>query len=365
MNSLGRRLRIHVLGESHGHGVGVLLDGVPPGTPVDPARVQAALDRRRPGTGPLVSARDEPDTAQFQTGVFNGHATGAPLLVWIGNEDTRSRDYSEVLRKPRPGHADWVNRAWSHGFADLRGGGHSSGRLTAGLVAAGAVVEPMLADAGVRVGAHLHAAGTVQGPRDPDRPTVAEMEGALAGSAVHTAHADLEPAMVEAIQSAREAKDSVGGIVSWRAEGVPVALGDPFFDSVESLLAHLLFSVPAVKGVDFGEGFDAARMTGSQHNDPHEPDPSGGVVPATNHAGGILGGRTTGAPLWGRVAIKPTSSIFRPQQTVDLETGEVATLELKGRHDPCIAVRAVPVVRACVQLVLADLLLQARQEGHA
>lgn len=365
MNSFGRRLRIQILGESHGTGVGVLLDGVPPGLTVDPANIQAALDRRRPGTGPLVSARNEPDQAILQTGVHDGHTTGAPLLVWIGNQDVRSRDYSEVLRKPRPGHADWVNRVWSHGHADLRGGGHSSGRLTAGLVAAGAILQPLLDASGITVGAHLHAAGTLEGPHSPDAPTVAQMHEALATSPVHTAHADQESAMTQAIEAARNHKDSLGGIVAWRAEGVPVALGDPFFDSVESLLAHILFAVPAVKGVEFGEGFAAARMTGTQHNDPYEPAPDGGLQPITNHAGGILGGRTNGAPLWGRVAIKPTSSIFQPQQTVDLETGEATTLELKGRHDPCIAIRAVPVVAACVQIVLADLLLQARQEGHA
>ncbi len=368
MNSFGRRLRIHILGESHGHGIGILLDGVPPGLPVHMEAIQAALDRRRPGTGPLVSARNEPDTPHIQSGVHDGHTTGAPLLIWIGNEDVRSRDYSEVLRKPRPGHADWVNRAWSHGFADLRGGGHASGRLTAGLVAAAALVAPLLQAAGIRVGAHLHSVGALEGPTNPNTPTVQAMHDARA-SPVHTSHVDKEAAMVERIQAARAAKDSIGGTVAWRAEGIPVALGDPFFDSVESLLSHMLFAVPAVKGVEFGEGFAAARMTGSEHNDPLEPGAGTNseiaIVPTTNHAGGILGGRTTGAPLWGRVAIKPTSSIFQPQQTVDVDTGAAATLELKGRHDPCIAVRAVPVIEAAVMLVLADLLLQARQEGHA
>ncbi len=363
MNTFGRRLRIHIFGESHGHGIGVLLDGIPPGLPVDQEAIQAALDRRRPGTGPLVSARNEPDTAVIQSGVHEDLSTGAPLLVWIGNQDVRSRDYSEVLRKPRPGHADWVNRAWSHGHADLRGGGHSSGRLTAGLVAAAAIVAPLLDQHNIRVGAHLHQVGSLAGTANSGALSVADLHKARS-SPIHTAHADEESTMVDLIQAARESKDSVGGIVSWRAEGIPVALGDPFFDSVESLLAHMLFSVPAVKGVDFGQGFASASMKGSEHNDPLAPGKDGTIQPTSNHAGGILGGRTTGAPLWGSVAIKPTSSIFQPQNTVDIETGESAVLELKGRHDPCIAIRAVPVVEAAIMLVLADLVLQAKQEGH-
>ena len=221
-------------------------------------------------------------------------------------------------------------------------------------LAAAALVAPILERHGVTVGAHLHQVGELVGATDPD---VATMNAAAARSPVHTAH-DVEDAFVAAIENIRKERDSLGGVVAWRAEGLPVGLGGPFFDSIESGLAHLFFAIPAVKGVDFGAGFDAVAMRGSDHNDPFEAGPDG-IRPASNHAGGILGGRTTGAPLWGRVAIKPTSSIFRPQETVDLETGEPATLELKGRHDPCIAVRAVPVVRAAVELCLADLMVDA------
>lgn len=361
MNSFGRRLRMHILGESHGLGVGVVLDGVPPGLPVDEDRIRQRMQRRRPGTGPLVSSRQERDEVHLSSGVFRGRTTGAPVTLWILNEDTRSKDYDEVARKPRPGHSDWVAHEWARGHHDPRGGGHYSGRLTAPLVAAAALLEPLLDRLGVRVGAHLHAVHDRAGPVDAH--DVATMDRRVATSPVHTAHAELEDEFVATIEAARKGKDSVGGIVAFRAEGLPVGLGDPFFDSVESVLAHLFYAVPAVKGVAFGAGFDAVGMHGSDHNDPYTLD-DGQVRPASNNAGGILGGRTTGEPVWGHVAIKPTSSIFQPQDTVDLEAGEPATLELKGRHDPCIAVRAVPVLRACTQLALVDLLLLGMQEGH-
>ncbi len=359
MNAFGRNLRISIFGESHGAGVGITLDGLPAGLALDEAAIQADLDARRPGRSALVTQRQESDRAQYLSGLYRGHATGAPLTVWIANEDTRSRDYSELVRKPRPGHSDWVARVRSHGFNDFRGGGHYSGRLTAALVAAGAVVEPLLAQHGIQVEAHLHQVADRAGAT---LPTAAEMAERVPGSAVYTAHAEMEQAFVDLVDGARRDKDSVGGVVSFVAEGCPVALGDPFFDSVESRLAHLFFSVPAVKGVDFGSGFAGVALRGSEHNDPYHAT-AGRIETTSNHAGGILGGLTTGAPVVGRVAIKPTSSIFQPQQTVDLATGQDATLELKGRHDPCIAIRAVPVVRACVRLVLADFILHARREG--
>lgn len=360
MNSFGQNLRLHIAGESHGPGIGIMVDGMPPGLAVDLPAMQARLDARRPGTSKLVSARQEADQVQIKSGVYEDKTTGAPVLLWIDNQDTRSKDYSELRRKPRPGHSDWVNNVWSNGHYDHRGGGHSSGRLTACLVAAAALVEPMLAQQGIRVASHLASAGDVAGDFNGNAEA---MQTAVDDSPVYTA-TGLDAEMVAAIEAARNAKDSIGGQVQLQADGVPVAWGAPFFDSIESQLAHMLFAVPAVKGVEFGAGFAATQMTGSQHNDGYRLQ-AGKVAPASNHAGGILGGRSTGAPITGRVAIKPTSSIFQPQPTVDLESGEEATLELKGRHDPCIAIRAVPVVRACVELVLADFLLQARMEGHA
>ncbi len=360
MNTFGRRLRLHIIGESHGEGVGIVLDGVPPGLAVDEALIARRMQERRPGQSILTSQRSETDTVRFLTGTHDGHTTGAPVTLWIDNEDIRSKDYSEVLRTPRPGHSDWVAGVWAQGFHDHRGGGHYSGRLTAPIVAAAALLEPWLAESGITVGAHVHQIGTIAGPIQ--QVTVEDMDSA-SNSVVHTAHRGTESAFRGAIDDARKAGDSLGGIITWRAEGVPVAWGDPMFDSVESHLAHILFSVPAVKGVDFGAGFASVTMPGSEHNDEYVMQ-GDRIVTSTNNSGGILGGRTNGMPLWGNVAIKPTSSIFQRQNTVDLESGEDTTIDLKGRHDPCIAVRAAPVIRACIILGLADLALLAKQQGH-
>lgn len=361
MNTFGRRLRMQVFGESHGSAIGAVLDGVPPGIPVDLDALQQRLDQRRPGTGPLVSARDEADTPEILSGVFEGRTTGAPLAFIIRNQDARSKDYDALRRTPRPGHSDLVAHGWSRGFHDPRGGGHYSGRLTAPLVAAAALLAPLLERAGTTVGAHLHQVHDLAGPTDIHDAVV--MQERVAASPVHTAHSDLDDDFIRIIEEARKAKDSVGGIVAFRADGVPALLGDPMMDSVESVLSHILYAVPAVKGVQFGAGFASVGMHGSDHNDAYRMQ-DGRPAPVTNHAGGILGGRTTGSPLWGHVAVKPTSSIFQPQDTVDLEAGDDATLELKGRHDPCIAIRAVPVIRAAVELALADLLLLGVQQGH-
>lgn len=360
MNSFGRLFRTSLFGESHGLGVGALLDGVPPGLALDEARLQEGLDARRPGTSLLVSQRREPDVPRILSGVLDGHTTGAPVAVWIGNQDARSKPYRDLARTPRPGHADWVNQVWSGGHADLRGGGHSSGRLTAGLVVAGTVARGILDPLGIKVAAHLHQVGDTAGR--PGSRTATAMLRAVPKSPVHTAHKSLEAAFAKAIDRTRHAGDSIGGVVEFRAEGLPVGLGDPIVDSLESTVSHLLFAVPAVKGVSFGAGFAAPAMRGSRHNDPYTIK-SGRVLPGTNHAGGILGGRSTGAPLWGHVAIKPASSIFVPQRTVDVRTRRAATLKLTGRHDPCIAVRAVPVVRACLAVALADAVLVGRSQG--
>ena len=359
MNSFGRLLRLSLFGESHGEGVGVLLDGVPPGLPLSEKILQADLDARRPG-GRLVSQRREPDIPRILSGVLRGKATGAPVCVWIENQDVQSKPYADLARTPRPGHADWVNQVWSGGHADLRGGGHSSGRLTAGLVVAGTIAQGILDPLGIRCAAHLHQVGPHRGP--DNAVSLTRMAAAAATSPVKTAHAALESVFVAEVEAARRGKDSIGGAVEFRAEGLPVGLGDPILDPLESTLAHLLFAVPAVKGVSFGAGHAAAAMRGSEHNDPFDMR-KGKVVPRSNHAGGLLGGRTTGAPMWGHVAVKPASSIALPQNTVDLETGKAATLEMTGRHDPCIAIRAVPVVRAGLAIALADAVLIGRANG--
>ncbi|MEK6976000.1 MAG: chorismate synthase [Candidatus Thermoplasmatota archaeon] len=359
MNTFGRRFRVSLFGESHGAGVGVLVDGVPAGQPVDVARLQAALDARRPGTSRLVSARKESDRAQILSGVHRGRATGAPLAVWVANEDADSKSYVDVATVPRPGHADWVNHVWSGGNADLRGGGHASGRLTAGLVAAGALADGLLAPLGIACAAHVTQVGAIAGP--VGTLSAAQMAKGRA-SPVGTAHKMLEGRMVAVVEAARAAGDSIGGAVAFAADGLPVGLGDPWMDPLESTLAHLLFAVPAVKAVSFGEGEGAAAMAGSAHNDAYALK-SGRIRPTTNHAGGILGGRSTGERLWGQCTVKPASSIAREQVTADVATGKSRKVKVTGRHDPCIAIRAAPVIAACLSIALADAVLLGREQG--
>ena len=355
MNTFGRLLRMHIFGESHGQGVGAVFDGLPAGMPIEVARIQAALDRRRPAQGPATSSRREPDQLEILSGLYRGCSTGAPLALWIANHDARERDYRQLHTVPRPGHADWPALVRSRGHHDVRGGGHFSGRLTAPLVACGAIAAELLRGHGVEVAAHLHAVAGIEGGSATH--DVAAMRAAVDGNRCKTAHQGLLEAFEAAIAEARKAGDSVGGVIEFRAEGLPVGVGEPWTDSIESHLSHLLFAIPAVKGVSFGAGFAAATMRGSEHNDGYRPDGDGGIETITNHAGGIVGGLSTGSPLWGHVAIKPTSSIFVRQQSVDLPSGQARELILRGRHDTLIAIRAVPVVEAAVALSLADLLM--------
>ncbi|MEA3191423.1 MAG: chorismate synthase [Thermoplasmata archaeon] len=325
MNTFGLALRVSLWGESHGPAVGALLDGLPAGLPVDAAAIAAAMAERRPGPdGGPVSQRREPDAVAIESGVHAGRTTGHPVLLRIANADARPQDYA--FPGPRPGHADFPESVRT-GVVQP-GGGHQSGRLTAPLVAAGALVAPLLARHGVTVAARLQQVGEV---------------------------CDDLAAMRARVEAARRAGDSVGGIVAFVAEGLPVGLGEPHLAGLEPHLGHLLLAVPGVKGVEFGHGFAAAAMAGSAHNDPYEPA-AGGARPASNHAGGALGGRATGLPFTGRVAFKPASSIALPQRTVDA-AGQPAEIQVGGRHDPCIAVRGTPVVAACVRLAVADLLL--------
>ena len=325
MNAFGRSFRLSILGESHGPCVGILLDGCPAGLPLAPADFEADLERRRGGSAPGTTPRREDDTALLQTGVKDGRTTGAPILVLFENGNTDSSSYEAIKDTPRPGHADWVALKKYGGFADMRGSGHFSGRLTAALVAAGVVAKKLLG--GVKVEARLLEAG---------------------------GKADLE----RAIQEAMAAGDSVGGLVECRVQGLPAGLGEPFFDSVESLLAHAAFAIPAIKGIEFGDGFAACRLRGSQVNDALT-DMAG--TTATNHAGGINGGITNGNELVFRVGVKPTSSIRTPQTTLDLRTQEPAVLKVGGRHDACIALRVPVVLEAVTAAVLVDLL---QQEGR-
>ena len=321
MNSFGRLFRLSILGESHGPCVGILIDGCPAGLALAAEDFLADLERRRGGGAPGTTPRREDDRPLLQTGVHQGRTTGAPILILFENRSVDSSAYEAIRHTPRPGHADWVAQHKFGGHADMRGSGHFSGRLTAALVAAGVVAKKLLG--GATVTARLLEAG---------------------GSA------DIEAAVAAAMQ----AGDSVGGLVECRVTGLPAGLGEPFFDSVESLISHGVFAIPAIKGIEFGDGFGACRLRASAVNDALT-DVQGRT--RSNHAGGINGGISNGNELVFRVGVKPTSSIHRAQDTVDMRTEEPAVLTMGGRHDACIALRVPPVLEAVTAAVLADLLL--------
>ena len=355
-SEFGRTLRVGVFGQSHGAAIGVTVDGLPAGERIDLAELQAFLDRRRPGKSPLSTARKENDVPEFLSGLRDGATCGSPLCAVIYNSDQHSSDYTELADKPRPSHADYTAWVKWGGQADMRGGGHFSGRLTAPLCIAGGIAKQILARHGVFVGAHLAAVGAEDDEAFPLYPTD-ELFRAVAAKPFPTISDAAGERMQRLILSAREAQDSVGGIVECAAIGLPAGLGDPMFDGIENRLASALFGIPAVKGVEFGAGFDASRLRGSENNDAFRVE-DGRIVTETNRAGGILGGITTGMPLTLRVGIKPTPSIGRPQRTVSLARMENTELTIRGRHDPCIAHRAVPVVEAVTACVLLDLLLE-------
>ena len=355
-SEFGHLLKISVFGQSHGPAIGVVVDGLPAGEAVDLTELQAFLDRRKPGKNPLSTARKEADAPTFLSGLENGMTCGAPLCAVIQNGDQHSGDYAGLTDTPRPGHADYTAAVKWGGRADMRGGGHFSGRLTAPLCIAGGIAKQILARRGVFVGAHLKEVAGIPDAPFPLRPS-AELFQEVAAKAFPVLDDGAGERMRAAILAAREDLDSVGGIVECAATGLPAGLGDPMFDGVENRLAAALFGIPAVKGLEFGAGFDAARLRGSENNDPFVLD-HGAVATESNRAGGILGGITTGMPLLLRAAFKPTPSIARPQRTVRLSTMEETDLEIRGRHDPCIAHRAVPVVEAVTAAVLLDLLLE-------
>ena len=355
-SEFGKQLRVSVFGQSHGKAIGVNIDGLPAGEAIDLDELNAFLDRRKPGKSPLSTARKETDTPVFLSGLEDGVTCGFPMCVMITNSDQHSSDYSELADKPRPSHADYTARVKWGGHADMRGGGHFSGRLTAPLCVAGGIAKQILARRGVYVGAHLAAVGTEDDAPFPLRPTK-ELFDAVAAKPFPVLDDGAGERMQALILEARQNLDSVGGIIECAAIGLPAGLGDPMFDGIENRLAAALFGIPAVKGVEFGLGFSSARLHGSENNDPFAVEDSK-IVTTANRAGGILGGITTGMPVTLRVAVKPTPSISRPQQTVSLSAMEDTELVIRGRHDPCIAHRAVPVVEAVTATVILDLLLE-------
>ncbi|MBB1287146.1 chorismate synthase [Flavisolibacter sp. BT320] len=325
MNSFGRIFRVSIFGESHGPSVGISIDGCPAGLTLAEEDFTTDIERRKGGMQKGTTPRKEDDRPIFVTGVFYGKTTGAPLTILFENKNTRSGDYEKQRAFPRPGHADFVAHQKFAGFEDYRGGGHFSGRLTVCLVGAGVVAKKLLRNISVQ-------------------STILEIGG----------EKDIEAGLQKAI----EQKDSVGGIVECRVSGLPAGLGEPFFDSLESVLAHAVFSIPAVRGIEFGTGFAAARMFGADHNDAIT---DGSGMTATNHAGGVVGGISNGNELVFRVAIKPTSSTPKEQQSWNWESQQVEAFSVKGRHDLCIALRVPPVLEAVTALVLADFLLLEQQ----
>jgi chorismate synthase len=347
-NTWGERLRLSIFGESHGKAIGIIIDGLPQGEAVDPVQIAAEMRRRAPGNSALSTARREEDSVELLSGLMDGFTTGAPVCGMIANTDARSRDYGTKLR---PGHADLSAYLNYGGKMDLRGGGVFSGRLTAPLVFAGAVAKQILARRGVTAAARILSIGEISDPANPAPEQWRQLSGELPVCSPAIAEA-----MRREILGAKEQGDSLGGVIEAAAFGVPAGLGSPFFGSVESAVSSLLFSVPAVKGVEFGDGFRLARMRGSEANDPILLE-NGRLRTSSNHNGGILGGITNGMPLLVRAAIKPTPSIGLEQATVDTATMEETRLVVGGRHDPCIVPRAVPVIEACLALGLLDRIL--------
>ncbi len=353
-NTTGERFKVTIFGESHGTCIGVVVDGCPAGLRLREEDIQTELDRRRPGQSVVSTRRAERDTVAITSGVFRGLTTGAPICMTVPNLDVDSSPYEAIKDTPRPGHGDYTWRIKYRGFNDYRGGGRSSGRVTAAMVATGAVAKKLLGSMGVEVVAYTVQIADVRA-RGVDYEGVKEL---AEKSIVRCADPKASERMVEKIAEAREDGDSLGGVVQCVALGVPVGLGEPIYDTIEGDVAKALFAIPAVKGVEFGAGFAAAEMRGSEHNDPFSVR-DGRVIALTNNAGGILGGISTGMPIVVRVAIKPTPSIAKPQRTVNLSSMEEAEIAVGGRHDPCIVPRAVPVVEAAVAAVLVDHALRA------
>lgn len=351
-STFGNALKITIFGQSHAPAIGVCMEGFPAGFTPDFDELNAFLARRAPGQGAYTTARREPDRPEFLAGLVRGHTCGAPVTAIIRNTDTRSGDYAAFTDVPRPSHADYPAQVKWQGAQDSAGGGHFSGRLTAPLCIAGGLCLQYLHVRGIEITAHIERIGTAQ-----DRRFTPTQPEPLAKAKLPVLDPDSAEAMLAQIAAAKAEGDSVGGCIECAVTGLPAGLGSPMFGGMENRLAQILFGIPAVKGVEFGSGFACAGMRGSEHNDPYFMQ-DGAVRTRTNHAGGILGGLTTAMPVIFRVAVKPTPSIARPQESVSLQRGEDTVLEIHGRHDPCIVPRAVPCVEAAAAIAILDALLE-------
>lgn len=352
----GNKLKVSIFGESHGAGIGITIDGLPSGIEIDMEEVLKEMARRAPGKSKLSTARKEGDQPEILSGFFEGKTTGTPLCAVIRNSDQHSKDYGKLKDLMRPGHADYPGFIRYNGFNDYRGGGHFSGRITAPLVFAGAVCKQILNIKGINVGAHVKSIGTIYDKSFDEVELTKELLDNLKINELPLLCSEKKEMMRNAILEARSDCDSVGGTIECTVIGIDAGVGNPFFDSVESTLAHLMFSVPAVKGIEFGKGFEMSELRGSQCNDEYYYD-GDKVKTYTNNNGGITGGITNGMPILFKVGIKPTPSIAKKQRTIDIEEKKESELIIEGRHDPCIVQRAVPVIEAVTAIGILDLVL--------
>lgn len=353
-SQIGERLKISIFGESHSRAIGVVIDGLPPGIEIDAEKLSGFLLRRAPGSGAHTTARKEKDTPRFLSGVVDGKSCGTPICAIIENTDVRSGDYENLRDVPRPGHADYTAYLKYGENHDIRGGGHFSGRLTACLCIAGGICLQYLESRGIRIAAHVaEIAGVRDRAFDPVAPELSEV---LRDVPIAVLDKDAGERMMQEILKAKQELDSVGGVIECAATGVPGGLGDPMFDGVENTLSRIVFGIPAVKGIEFGEGFGVSKMRGSDNNDAFVVE-SGKVRTKTNNSGGILGGITTGMPIVFRAAVKPTPSIAGVQESISLSGGENVSLRIEGRHDPCIVPRAVPCMEAAMAIAICEMIL--------
>lgn len=353
-STYGEKLKLSIFGQSHGPAIGMVLDGIPAGLPVDEEKLRVFLSRRAPGQDDYTTPRKEADYPEFLGGIVNGYTCGAPIAATIANKNTRSGDYSELKDCPRPGHADYTAQVKYGGFQDVAGGGHFSGRLTAPLCIAGGLCKQWLESMGIRIGAHIVAIGGVV-----DEPVYLDWANPqldLIGKEFPVLNPEAGQKMMDAIAAAKADGDSVGGLIECIATGLPVGLGEPMFGGMESKIAQIVYGIPAIKGLNFGTGFAGAYMRGSENNDQYYIE-NGKVLTKRNYAGGILGGITNGMPLVFEVAVKPTPSIGMAQKTVSLSRMKETELAVKGRHDPCIVPRAVPVIEAAAAIAIYDAIL--------
>lgn len=355
----GKNIKLSIFGESHGEALGITIDGLPSGLQLDLEYIKSEMKRRAPGNSALSTPRKEGDAFEILSGFFNGRTTGTPLCAIIRNSNQHSKDYTQLKYNVRPSHADYTGYVKYKGCNDYRGGGHFSGRITAPLVFAGAVAKQILKEKGIVIGSHIKSIGIVQDDAFDGVNISADTLQELFSQDFPVVNKEKLPEMTALILKAKDALDSVGGVVETAVLNIPAGIGSPFFDSLESHLAHIIFSIPAVKGLEFGTGFDIAKLNGSEANDEFYAE-DGIIKTRTNNNGGILGGITSGMPVVFSTAFKPTPSIARLQHTVNLETMENVNLEIKGRHDPCIVPRAVPVVEAAAALAVLDLIYDQR-----